>query len=155
MNDPAHNHEHPSTHVLGASQEAFMAKLDALNVSPLPALLASDDPTPTYFVRRDLLVVLIEVTITFLPGGSASPETVFDWFTLLEGNWFPGLRTLGVLNTLFAALGIPLYLGLYAAHQREDRTYAAPDANASQTEENEVSCRQTHLGGNLSAGRTT
>ena len=41
-----------------------------------------------------VLAGLIEMTITFLPGGSTSPETAIDWFTLFQGNWFLGLSTL-------------------------------------------------------------
>jgi hypothetical protein len=72
-----------------------------------------------------VVVVLAEMMITFLPGGSVYPETVIDWFTLLHSNWFLGLRDLGLLNLFFTILGIPVFLALYAAHQRDSRAYAA------------------------------
>jgi hypothetical protein len=72
-----------------------------------------------------VVVVLAEMLITFLPGGSASPETVVDWFTLLQSNWFLGLRNLGLLNLFFTILGIPVFLALYAAHRQANGACAA------------------------------
>lgn len=42
-----------------------------------------------------VVVVLIEIIITFFPEGNAPQETVSDWFSLFENNWFLGLRNLG------------------------------------------------------------
>lgn len=75
--------------------------------------------------RMAVVVVLAEMMITILPGGSVYPETVVDWYTLLHSNWFLGLRDLGLLNLFFTILGIPVFLALYAAHQRDNRAYAA------------------------------
>ena len=72
-----------------------------------------------------VLVALIEIIITFFPGGSTSPETVIDWFTLFQDNWFLGLRNLGLLNIVITVLGIPTFFALYAAHRRVDQPYAA------------------------------
>ena len=72
-----------------------------------------------------VLAGLIEMIITFLPGGSISPETAIDWFTLFQGNWFLGLRNLGLLNIVITVLGIPTFFALYAAHRRVDQPYAA------------------------------
>ena len=65
-----------------------------------------------------------EGAITFLPGGSAPVETVTDWFTQLQTNWFMGLRNLGLLNILMVALGIPVYFALYVAHRNVDKEFA-------------------------------
>lgn len=35
-----------------------------------------------------VLVGLLEIVITFLPGGNVPQETVLDWFTLFQNNWF-------------------------------------------------------------------
>jgi hypothetical protein len=70
-------------------------------------------------------VALIEVLITFLPGGDVSPNTVFDWFTLFQDNAFMGLRNLGLLNILITALGIPIFLALYVALRRVNPTLRA------------------------------
>src|SRR5659263_181190 len=51
-----------------------------------------------------VLVGLVEMDITFLPGGNTVKKTVFDWFTLFQNNRFMGLRDLGLLNILFYAL---------------------------------------------------
>jgi hypothetical protein len=72
-----------------------------------------------------VLTALIEIIITFLPGGYTTAETVLDWFTLLQGNWFLGLRNLGLLNIVMTALGIPMYLALYTAHRNVQQTHAA------------------------------
>src|SRR5574341_1474381 len=72
-----------------------------------------------------VLTALIEILITFLPGGYASAETVSDWFTLFQNNWFLGLRNLGLLNIVMTALGIPMFFALYTAHRNVNRTYAA------------------------------
>jgi hypothetical protein len=75
-----------------------------------------------------VLVALSEILITFLPGGGRTgPDTitVIDWFTLLQNNWFIGLRNLGLLNIVMTTLGIPIFFALYAAHRRSNRPYAA------------------------------
>lgn len=59
-----------------------------------------------------VLVGIIEISINFLPGGRVVPETVIDWFTLFQENWFIGLRNLGLLNIFATALSIPLYFAL-------------------------------------------
>ena len=72
-----------------------------------------------------LCTALLEILITFLPGGYASAETVVDWFNLLHTNWFLGLRNLGLLNIVMTALGIPLFFTLYMAHRKLNPTYSA------------------------------
>lgn len=69
-------------------------------------------------------VAFSEGAINFLPGGSAPVETVVDWFTQLQTNWFMGLRNLGLLNILMVALGIPMYFALYTAHKKVDKEFA-------------------------------
>ena len=69
-------------------------------------------------------VAFSEGAINFLPGGSAPVETVVDWFTQLQTNWFMGLRNLGLLNILMVALGIPMYFALYIAHRKVDKEFA-------------------------------
>jgi hypothetical protein len=64
-----------------------------------------------------VLVGLLEIVITFLPGGNLSLETVRDWFNLFHRNWFMGLRDMGLLNIFLDTLAIPIYLALYAAHR--------------------------------------
>src|SRR5512147_2642978 len=72
-----------------------------------------------------VLTALIEIFITFLPGGYTTSETVIDWFRLLQDNWFLGLLYLGLLNIIMTALGIPMVFALYAAHQRVNHPFAA------------------------------
>ncbi|MGD2146791.1 MAG: hypothetical protein PVH41_08870 [Anaerolineae bacterium] len=72
-----------------------------------------------------VVVVVAEMGITFLPGGSTSAETVVDWFELLQDNWFIGLRNLGLMNLIFTVLGIPVWLALYGAHCQGNRLSAA------------------------------
>ncbi|HEY3310981.1 MAG TPA: DUF4386 family protein [Anaerolineales bacterium] len=71
-----------------------------------------------------VLVGLLEIGITFLPGGNSSYNTVFDWFTLFQTNWFMGLRNLGLLNLLFYAFDIPIFFALYGAHRKTSQTLA-------------------------------
>jgi hypothetical protein len=71
-----------------------------------------------------VLTALLEIILTFLPGGYASSETVTDWFTLFQNNWFLGLRNLGLLNIVMTLLGIPMFLALYIAHRNADPQYA-------------------------------
>src|SRR4030043_636431 len=66
-----------------------------------------------------------EMLITFLPGGNEQVETVIDWFTQLQSNWFMGLRNLGLLNIIMFTLGIPMYFALYAAHRKVNKLFAA------------------------------
>ena len=72
-----------------------------------------------------LLVGLVEIGITFLPGGNTPAGTVFDWFALLHSNPFMGLRNLGLLNILFCALDLPIFFALYAAQRKTERSLAA------------------------------
>ncbi len=72
-----------------------------------------------------VLVGLVEIGITFLPGGNTAYKTVFDWFTLFQNDWFMGLRNLGLLNLLFYALDIPIFFALYGAHRKTSQTLAA------------------------------
>jgi hypothetical protein len=72
-----------------------------------------------------VLVGVLEILITFLPGGNVPLETVLDWFTLFHENAFMGLRNLGLLNILLNALAILIFFALWAAHrQSPDRPYA-------------------------------
>jgi hypothetical protein len=64
-----------------------------------------------------VLTAVIEILLTFLPGGYAAADTVVDWFTLLHAHPFLGLRNLGLLNIVMNLLGIPLFFALYIAHR--------------------------------------
>ena len=72
-----------------------------------------------------VLVGVVEIIITFLPGGNTASDTVFDWFALFQNNWFMGLRNLGLLNIFFTGLGIPTFIALYGAHRRDSQIFAA------------------------------
>lgn len=72
-----------------------------------------------------LCTALIEILITFLPGGYASAETVVDWFNLLQDNWFLGLRNLGLLNIVMTAFSIPMFFALCLAHWKINPKYSA------------------------------
>ena len=72
-----------------------------------------------------VLTALFEIIITFLPGGYVSSETVSDWFTLFQSNWFLGLRNLGLLNIVMTTLGIPMFFALYTAHRNVNQPSAA------------------------------
>ena len=70
-----------------------------------------------------VVTALLEIIITFLPGGYASADTVQDWFNLFQNNWFLGLRNLGLLNILMTTLGIPMFFALYSAHRETCQPY--------------------------------
>ncbi len=72
-----------------------------------------------------VLTALLEIIITFLPGGYASANTVSDWFKLLQNNWFLGLRNLGLLNVVMTFLGIPMFLALYTSLRNIDQPFPA------------------------------
>jgi hypothetical protein len=72
-----------------------------------------------------VLVGLVEIGITFLPGGNTAYKTVFDWFSLFQNNRFMGLRNLGLLNIFFYALDIPIFFALFGAHRKSSQTLAA------------------------------
>lgn len=72
-----------------------------------------------------ILVGLVEIMITFLPGGNVSSDTVFDWFLLFQQNPFMGLRNLGLLNIFFNAFGILTFFSLFAALRRTNQALAA------------------------------
>jgi hypothetical protein len=75
-----------------------------------------------------VLVVVAEILIGFFPGAvhaSQRTVTVIDWFTLFQNNWFLGLRNLGLLNLIGAALLTPAFLAMYFALRRESEPWAA------------------------------
>ena len=65
-----------------------------------------------------VLVGVVEILITFLPGGNTTQGTVLDWFRLFQAYPFMGLRNLGLLNILLNLLGIITYLALYGVHRK-------------------------------------
>ena len=65
-----------------------------------------------------VLVGIVEILITFIPGGNTTQETVLDWFQLFQAVPFMGLRNLGLLNILLNLLAIFTYLALYGAHRK-------------------------------------
>jgi len=78
------------------------------------------------------LIVLVgplaEVLIGFLPGVARLTQrtvTVIDWFTLFQNHWFLGLRNLGLLNIIGAALLAPTFLAIYSALRRDNEAYGA------------------------------
>ena len=72
-----------------------------------------------------VLTALIEILITFLPGGNTAARTVLDWFALLQNNPFLGLRNLGLLNIVMTAVSIPLIFSLFTAHRKNNPSFAA------------------------------
>ncbi|KAA3665292.1 MAG: DUF4386 family protein, partial [Chloroflexi bacterium] len=64
-----------------------------------------------------VLTGIVEIMITFLPGGDAPHGTIIDWFTLFQEDLFMGLRNLGLLNLFFNAFAILIYMALYAVHR--------------------------------------
>ena len=71
-------------------------------------------------------VGIIEILITFLPGGNTTQETARDWFLLFQQNGFMGLRNLGLLNIFLNLLAILTYFNLYAVHRATpQQPYAA------------------------------
>ncbi len=70
---------------------------------------------------------LVEIGISFLPGveRASRATTVVEWFTLFQNNWFLGLRNLGLLNIIGAALLAPTFLAIYCALRRNNDAYAA------------------------------
>jgi hypothetical protein len=72
-----------------------------------------------------MLVGLVEIGITLLPGGNKAYVTVLDWFILFQNNWFMGLRNLGLLNMFFCVLDIPIFFALYGAHRKTGQSLAA------------------------------
>jgi hypothetical protein len=75
-----------------------------------------------------LLVPLAEVAVNYLPGvadASQRTVTVVDWFTLFQNHWFIGLRNLGLLNLVGAALLAPTILAIFYALRRDNEAYGA------------------------------
>ncbi|HKN22716.1 MAG TPA: hypothetical protein VJX73_14930, partial [Terracidiphilus sp.] len=82
-------------------------------------------------VSLAILVVLAEIAIGFLPGVAPATQrtvTVVDWFSLFQNSWFLGLRNLGLLNLIGAALLTPAFLAIYFALRRDAEPWAATGA---------------------------
>jgi hypothetical protein len=52
-------------------------------------------------------------------------KTASEWFALYQENWFKGLYTLGLLNIIYMAALVPVYLAIFTAHRRANGLYAA------------------------------
>jgi hypothetical protein len=65
-----------------------------------------------------VLVGIVEIAITFFPGGNASQESVYEWFLFFQQSPFLGLRNLGLLNIFLNTLAIFTYLALYGVHRQ-------------------------------------
>ena len=68
-----------------------------------------------------VLVMVLEMVITLLPGGSrggVEAMTVTEWFDLFQESSFMGLRNLGLMNMLAIFFAIPMYVALYTIHRR-------------------------------------
>jgi hypothetical protein len=75
-----------------------------------------------------VLMPLAEIAIDYLPGvadASRRTVTVVDWFTLFQNHWFIGLRNLGFLNLIGAALLAPMILAIYSVLRRDNDAYPA------------------------------
>ena len=75
-----------------------------------------------------VLVMVSEIVITFLPGGGrVAPEdvTILTWFDLFHHSWFLGLRNLGLINMIAAALLLPTVLALFGALRAAQEPWAA------------------------------
>jgi hypothetical protein len=73
-----------------------------------------------------VVIPLAEVAIGFFPGVAHATQetvTVIDWFTLFQTHWFLGLRNLGLLNLVGAALLAPTILAIYFAIRRDHEAY--------------------------------
>jgi hypothetical protein len=52
-------------------------------------------------------------------------KTAADWFALFQDNWFKGVYVLGILNIVYMAALVPVYLAIFAAHRHVNAGYAA------------------------------
>jgi hypothetical protein len=75
-----------------------------------------------------LLIPLAEIGISYLPGVARATRetvTVIDCFTLFQNHWFLGLRNLGLLDLIAAALLAPTVLAIDSAIRRDHEAYGA------------------------------
>ena len=70
---------------------------------------------------------LADIIITMFPWG-ATPDpgtgSVTEWFSLIQANWFLGLRGLGLLNILTIGLAAPVFLALLAIQRRQSMAFS-------------------------------
>jgi hypothetical protein len=74
-----------------------------------------------------VLVGLLDIFMMFLPGTGVTPGTlsVTDWFSMFQGNWFLGLRNLGLFNLLTTSCTILVFFALYWVYRFVNPVYAA------------------------------
>ena len=80
------------------------------------------------------LVALVDTCLSFVPAG-ITPDpgkgTAIDWFTLLQKDWFLGVRGLGLFNMIGSVLMVLVFIALYTAisqaatRRQANRVYAA------------------------------
>lgn len=63
---------------------------------------------------------LLDVALGFGAGASFAPGAMgaADYFALFQRDWFGGLYLLGILNIVYMAALVPVYLALVVAHRR-------------------------------------
>lgn len=72
-----------------------------------------------------LMVLDIIATVLSKEAIDLGTFTAADWFRVFNGNWFSGLRNLGLLNVLEMTLAVPMFFAVYKTHLNLEKTYAA------------------------------
>ena len=65
-----------------------------------------------------LMAAMVDIVLSMFPAGAAPDPgkgSAVEWFTLLQRNWFLGLRGLGILNILNSLLLVLVFSALYTA----------------------------------------
>lgn len=77
-------------------------------------------------VLVSVLLMLLDIITTII-----SRETIkfgtfsaIEWFKIFHGNWFSGLRNLGIFNVFEMTLTVPMFYALYIVHRDVNKTYA-------------------------------
>jgi len=50
-------------------------------------------------------------------------RSAIEWFAIYQGSWFKGLYSLGILNLVYLAAMLPVYLALLAAHRKKQAVF--------------------------------
>jgi hypothetical protein len=74
-----------------------------------------------------IVASMLDIIVTMFPWG-ATPDpgkaSVTEWFSLIQANWFLGLRGLGLLNILTIGLATPVFLALLAVQRRHNLAFS-------------------------------
>ncbi len=78
-------------------------------------------------VLISVCLMLLDIAVSILSKETTEfgALSATDWFAIFRGNWFSGLRNLGILNMFELILAIPMLFAIYVTHRNMSKLLVA------------------------------